>query len=223
MDDDSAKKHAFGWWGWDGHGEEGLLCLCVSQRIVVVSVGDKCGGIHRCINAWGSGYVEWEDGIESHLRIGLHEGCGIVTHLGHVRWDGHGCWEALHKWWEDHEMGFHRGVHMMCSEQDWLVLSVVDMSGGSNAYICVVTWQCLAQLPWHGMPSWICEHLLWSRGDAVALTCSKLGCCGMLQIHRGTSLLPTSPHHASASGASWIKIVIAWCVCKIQYSMMLSS
>ena len=159
------KSMPFGWWGWDGHGEEGLLCLCVSRRIVVVSVGDKCGGIHRCINAWGSGYVKWEDGIESHLRIGLHGGCGIVTHLGHVRWDGHGCWEALHKWWEDHETGFHRGVHMTCSEQDWLVLSVVDMSGGSNAYV-------------------------WSHGSA-RLSCRGMACChGFVSIYYGHMVIP---------------------------------
>ena len=68
---------------------------CVSQQLVAVSVGDKCGGIHRYIKAWASGYVEREEGIESHLRIGLHESCGIGTHLGYVRWDGRGCWEAL--------------------------------------------------------------------------------------------------------------------------------
>ena len=79
-----------GWWGWDGHGEEGLLRLRVSQQLGAVSVGDKCGGIHK---AWASGYVEREEGIESHPRIGLHESRGIVTHLSHVRWDGRRCWK----------------------------------------------------------------------------------------------------------------------------------
>ena len=97
------------WWGWDGHGEEGLLRLRVSQQIVAVSVGDKCGGIHRYIKAWASGYVEGEEGIESH-PIGLHESCGIVTRLCLVRWDGRGCWEALRECWADHETGCLRGT-----------------------------------------------------------------------------------------------------------------
>ena len=35
----------------------------------------QCGGIHRYTKAWASGYVEREEGIESHPRIGLHESC----------------------------------------------------------------------------------------------------------------------------------------------------
>ena len=143
------------WWGWDGHGEEGLLRLRVSQQIVAVSVGDKCGGIHK---AWALGYVEQEGGIESH-PIGLHRSWGIVTHLGHVRWDGCGCWEALQECWADHEMGCRRGSHKRLSEQYWLVFecltSTVDASGGGR-FLCVVTWWC--RCSWLSCCSMPCCH-----------------------------------------------------------------
>ena len=194
--------------------------MCVSQQLVAVSVGDKCGLIHRYIKEWASGYVEWEEGIESHPRIGLHESCGIVTHL---------CRSCLMGWsqlflcecWADHETGCCRGGREQLSEQYWLAFecltSIVDMSGGGR-FLCVVMWWCrCSRLGCHSMPRrhGSASHTL----DLGWLESTMLLC--QLQFCPGALSLPPTPHHASASGASWTKIIVAWCVFEI--SMMFSS
>ena len=74
------------------------------------------------------------------------------------------------------------------------------------------------QLPWHAVPSRIHEpHTFWTL-----VGWSLLCCCASHNFCPGAlSLLPTPPHHASASGASWIKIVVVWSIFEI--SMMFGS